>query len=87
MFCTYVLLCSNKFEGKKDFYIGYTGDLNNRLKEHINGKVATTKKFNSINLVYYEACLGKTDAIKRELQLKTGFGRGYLKKRLSDSLK
>ncbi len=44
--------------------------------------VATTKKFDTIKLVYYEACVNKMDARKRELQLKTGFGRGYIKKRL-----
>jgi len=37
-------------------------------------------------LVYYEACLSKKDAQNREKQLKTGFGRGYLRKRLKDSL-
>lgn len=37
-------------------------------------------------LVYYEACLSHKDAAEREKQLKTGFGRGYLKKRLKDYL-
>jgi len=35
-------------------------------------------------LVYYEVCLSKKDAQKRERQLKTGFGRGYLRKRLEN---
>jgi len=45
------------------------------------GDVKTTKCC-SCDLIYYEACLSKTDARKRELQLKTGYGRGYLKRRL-----
>lgn len=31
---------------------------------------------------YYEACLTKEKAIRREKQLKTGFGRKYLKNRI-----
>jgi hypothetical protein len=31
-----------------------------------------------------EACLSKEDASEREKQLKTGFGRGYLKRRLKN---
>jgi putative endonuclease len=52
----------------------------------MRGEVFATKKFDTIELVYYEACISKTDAIKRELQLKTGFGRGYIKKRLESYL-
>jgi len=37
-------------------------------------------------LIYYEACLSKKDAQNRERQLKTGFGRGYLRRRLKDYL-
>jgi putative endonuclease len=62
-------------------------DLKNRLTEHKNGEVQTTKKFDNVELIYYEACKSKTDARRRELQLKTGFGRGYLKRRLGDYLK
>ena len=35
-----------------------------------------------MELVYYEAGLDKESAIKREKQLKTGFGRAYLKRRI-----
>ncbi|RJQ26492.1 GIY-YIG nuclease family protein [Candidatus Parcubacteria bacterium] len=82
----YVLLCQS--EGiKHEFYIGSCEDLKNRYKDHINKEVKTTKKFDRLSLIYYEACLNKTDALKRELQLKTGFGRGYLKRRLENYLK
>ncbi len=84
MFYTYVLLCE-KGKTKQDLYIGYTGNLRMRLQQHKAKNVDTTKKFDTITLVYYEACLSKKGARKRELQLKTGFGRGYLKRRLEDN--
>lgn len=87
MYYVYVLNCIDSISGARDLYIGFTKDLRNRVKEHKSGEVKTTKKFNKINLVYYEACLSEDDARKRELQLKTGFGRGYLKRRLENSLK
>lgn len=87
MYFTYVLLCSNSANGKEEFYTGSAGVLANRLEDHLTHSVKTTKKFDKIELVYYEACLNKTDARKRELQLKTGFGRGYIKKRIDNYLK
>ena len=85
MYYTYVLKC---VDTKRDvLYIGYTEDLKNRINEHQNGEVKTTKSFDSVNLIYYESCLNKTDARKRELQLKTGFGRGYLKRRLENYMR
>ena len=65
-------------------YIGSTRDLRQRVLQHKAKAVDTTKKFDTVTLVYYEACLNKSDALKRELQLKTGFGRGYLKRRLEN---
>lgn len=40
------------------------------MLSHKTRSVTTTKKFDNIELVYYEACRSKTDARKRELQLK-----------------
>lgn len=87
MYYTYVLFCQNTKTGKKMFYTGSTEDIEERELDHKTKSVETTKGFNKINLVYYEACFNKTDARKRELQLKTGFGRGYLKRRLEGYLK
>jgi len=78
---TYALECKY-VDGNKQFYIGSTKDLVSRFREHKNRQVVATKKYSEIKLVYYEACLSKTDSRKREIQLKTGFGRGYLKKRI-----
>ncbi len=80
-FYTYVMECLSE-NGRKSFYIGSTGNLVNRLAEHKRGKVRTTSRFKNLSLVYYEACRSKGMAINRELQLKTGFGRSYLKNRI-----
>lgn len=79
MFYTYVL------QSKKDgaLYIGWTKDLKNRMRLHNDMKVPSTKQRTPLILLYYEACLEEKDAIAREKALKTGFGRSYLKKRLS----
>lgn len=82
MYYTYVLLCSNLTNKTEEFYTGSADVLSNRLEDHLTHSVKTTKKFDKIELVYYEACLNKSDARKREMQLKTGFGRGYIKREL-----
>ncbi len=79
-------MCKNINSDKTEFYTGYCEVLNNRLEDHVAHKVKTTKKFDKVELVYYEACLDKTDARKREIQLKTGFGRGYIKRRIENYL-
>ncbi len=79
MYFTYVLV------SKKDsnLYIGFCIDLKKRMNEHNQGLVVSTKHRRPMELIYYEACKNKKDAIKREKVLKTGFGRVYLKKRNS----
>jgi len=75
---TYVL----KSLKTKDLYIGWTNDLISRVNKHNERKVLATKNSTPFRLIYYEACLSKKAAIKREKSLKTGFGRKYLKRRL-----
>ncbi len=79
MFYTYVLYSTKD----KKLYIGWTCDLRNRFAEHNKGLVTSTRDRRPFELIYYEACVLKSDAIKREKSLKTGFGRAYLKRRLS----
>ncbi|MFA5188167.1 MAG: GIY-YIG nuclease family protein [Patescibacteria group bacterium] len=82
MYFVYVYL------SKKDlnFYTGYTSDLKKRHKEHLAGKVPSTRNRLPICLIYYECCVNKYDAIKREKFLKSGQGKRYLKKRLKNFL-
>jgi putative endonuclease len=78
MYYTYVLrsLIDN------NLYIGWTDDLKNRINKHNLGKVQSAANRIPLKLVYYEACEDKRKAIIREKQLKTGFGRKYLKNRI-----
>ena len=68
-------------------YIGYTADLRKRFTEHNRGMNRATKPYIPFELVYYEAYRSKTDARKRELQLK-GFKQAYirLKERIINSI-
>jgi putative endonuclease len=76
---TYVL----RSKKDKELYIGWCKDLKLRFKQHKNGLVKATKQRLPMELIYYEGCLDEKFAIKREKQLKTGFGRAYLKRRLN----
>jgi len=65
-------------------YIGYTNDLRKRLDEHNRGLNFSTKPFRPWRLIYYEACLNKNDAMRREKYLKTNQGARLLKRRLKE---
>lgn len=72
---------------KEIFYIGYSNDIEARLKKHNAGLVNYTNKFLPWDLVYYESYLSQEDAKIREKRLKY-FGKAYtqLKFRLINSL-
>jgi putative endonuclease len=78
-FYVYVLFS----ERDNQFYTGYTSDLLNRMKEHEEGNVKSTKGRRPLKLVYWEGCLNQQDATHREKYLKTTYGKRYLKSRLS----
>ncbi|MDO8582102.1 MAG: GIY-YIG nuclease family protein [bacterium] len=82
MYYVYVLY-SKKFD---KFYIGFTEDLLQRLSEHKRNNVWTTMRMQDFELAYYEVSRTKKDATIRERQLKTGFGRSYLRRRLVNYL-
>ncbi len=78
---TYVL--RSEKDGK--LYTGYTRQLQKRLDEHNLGLNRSTKGREPFKLIYFEACLSKNAALKREGQLKSGHGKRYLKNRLGVS--
>ena len=82
MHYTYVLLSQQ--DGC--WYTGATGDLRKRLREHASGNVRSTVRRAPLELVYYEACIERDDALRRERFLKTGKGKRYLKNRLRQFL-
>lgn len=62
------ILKSRKDDG---FYVGFTTRTpDQRLIEHQNGLVDSTKNRRPVDLVYYEAYTDETMARKRELDLK-----------------
>jgi putative endonuclease len=67
-------------------YIGYTADLNSRLKEHENGYVSSTKLRRPLQLIFSETFYNQKDAKARERFLKSGFGREQLKYALKNTL-
>lgn len=76
----YVYVVCSKKNGM--WYTGYTSDLRKRFKEHNEGISTYTKGRGPFEIIYYEASLNKDDAKVRELYLKSGMGRRYLKNRL-----
>ena len=66
MHYTYMLICKDK-----TYYIGYTNDLEKRIKAHNEGKGAKyTKGRGPVELVYYEEYEDKTAAMRREWEMK-----------------
>ena len=79
----YTYILKSKKDGK--FYTGFTNDLRKRLLYHNSGRSVYTKGRGPFVIVYYEACLEKEKAMSRELYLKSGMGRRYLRNRLGAS--
>ena len=69
-----------------NYYTGYTSNLNKRLFLHNDGKVVSTKNRRPLKLVYWEGCLNREDATRREKYLKSGNGKIYLKNRIRNYL-
>ena len=83
MHYVYVLLSLKDGE----LYTGTTNNLKARVERHNKGLVKATKFRMPLKLIYYEASLNIKDAYKREVYLKTSWGKRYLKNRLSNDLK
>lgn len=82
MFYVYII------ESLKDgeLYIGYTKDLKKRFEEHNHGLSSATRRYLPWKVIYYEACLNKDDAIRRERYLKTSQGGRLIKRRIKEYL-
>jgi len=82
MFYVYILLSLKD----KQFYAGSTDNLKRRFKEHLQGKVKSTKHRGPLKLICYEAYLFKQEALRREKFLKSSDGKKDLRKRLTKTL-
>ncbi len=65
-------------------YTGFTEDIDQRMKRHNDGEVPSTKFRRPLKLIFYEAYLLKSDAIRREQYFKTTKGKVALRMMLKD---
>jgi len=79
MYFVYVL----KNSINTQFYKEITKYLENRIKEHNQGKHKYTSQFLPWEIIYFEKYETSKEARTRELFLKSGAGREFLKRKLS----
>lgn len=83
MYYVYILQ-SIKFPNQ--FYTGFTEDLNQRLRDHNEGKSKHTAKFKPWKLQFYSALCSKEKAFEFEKYLKSASGIAFRNKRLHSYL-
>ena len=70
-------------ERHNKYYRGYTSNLIERFKSHNElSKKGYTINYRPWKVVYVEFCANKTEAIRREKFLKSGFGRKWVADKL-----
>ncbi len=79
-FYVYVLFNKNK----NFIYIGYSENLKQRIQEHNEGKVRSTRAYIPLRLIFYEAYPTRSDVKRREKYLKSNKGRTTLMTMLKD---
>ncbi len=79
MYYVYILRSITSIE---QIYIGYTTDLNRRLKEHNEGLSKHTSKYKPWKIETYIAFSDRKLALNFEKYLKVGSGNAFMKKRL-----
>ena len=65
-------------------YIGCTNNLRKRIEEHKKGQSFATSPRLPFRLIYFEGCLNKQDAKRRENYLKTTQGHRFIGLRLKE---
>jgi len=66
MWFTYILLCQDG-----SYYIGSTNDVQKRFQDHVEGRGARyTKSHKPEKIIYQEKFSTKSEALKREAELK-----------------
>lgn len=67
MWFTYILLCTNG-----SYYTGSTNNIDKRFKDHMDGRGARyTKSHKPIKIIYKEKFSTKSQALKREAEIKS----------------
>ncbi len=70
----------------KNFYVGFTENLKERIKAHNDGKSFATKCRRPFELIFYEAYRNKYDALRREKYFKSTKGKTTVKSMLKEFL-
>ena len=66
-------------------YVGMTQDINKRLQQHNSGYTRSTKGYRPWRLFYTEQFATKVAARNREVYLKSGYGKQWLKNKWKNS--
>jgi len=75
---TYVIECEDG-----SFYVGQASDMMKRWEQHVSGQGANwTKSHKPIRIIHYEIFPSREEAVKRDKELKTGFGRKWIKREI-----
>ncbi|MBN1398624.1 MAG: GIY-YIG nuclease family protein [Bacteroidetes bacterium] len=61
-------------------YTGSTKNVEKRIKQHNDGRTPFTRRGTPWILIYFETFETKSEALKREIFLKSGAGRNWLDK-------
>ena len=80
MFIVYALKSINR----NYIYVGLTNDIERRFEQHQKGQNKTTSPYKPFVLIYQENFLTRIEARKREIYLKAGSGKEFLKQLLKD---
>ena len=75
MYTVYAL----KSVSRNYIYVGMTNDLSERLNRHNRGYEKSTKPYRPFILIYKEKWSNRIEARKREIYLKSGVGKEFLK--------
>lgn len=82
MYFVYIIKLSNN-----NLYTGSTSNLKQRILDHQQGRVKSTKYKKPLKLIHFEVYKLKSDAQRRERFLKTTEGKRLLRQQIRDILK
>ncbi len=71
VYYVYILKCTSINTSKISYYTGSTQDLMIRVDQHRTGKGAKYTRGKIIDLVFFETQLSRSEAMKREYELKS----------------
>ena len=77
----FVYMIQTECSSTKKTYVGYTNNLEKRIKLHNKGKGAKSTKGRTWKLIYYETYTTKNEALKNEYSLKKNY---YLRKKIKE---